>query len=90
MRKVKIPIVNQKVCTDSYAGFSIVTPRMIFAGILKTGGKDACHGDSGGPLVVDDVLIGITSWGKGCARAGYLGVWTRVPALRNWINSNIP
>lgn len=33
----------------------------------KTGYDDGrtgiCSGDSGGPLVVDDVIIGITSWG---------------------------
>ena len=47
---------------------------MICAG---SGGKDSCQGDSGGPLVdVNGYLIDIVSWGHGCARDGYPGVYT--------------
>ncbi len=44
-------------------------------------GKDACKEDSGGPLVLTygaPVLIGIVSWGKGCALAGHPGVYVRI------------
>jgi len=63
----------------------------VCAGIPHEGGKDACQGDSGGPLrMVSDVLgdeelIGITSWGYGCARPFSPGVYTDVATHANWI-----
>jgi len=57
---------------------------MMCAGHLNIGGKDACQGDSGGPLIcaIDDepVLVGVTSWGLGCADGDAPGVWAEVAA----------
>lgn len=51
---------------------------------------DTCQGDSGGPLMMYTaseqwVLVGLTSYGIGCARANYAGVYTRVAAYQSWI-----
>ena len=51
---------------------------------------DTCFGDSGGPLMMFTpnkqwVLVGLTSYGHGCARKGYAGVYTRVAAFEDWI-----
>ena len=46
------------------------------------------QGDSGGPLTSGGVQYGVVSWGRGCAQAGYPGVYTNVAELIPWINAN--
>ena len=55
----------------------------------RKGGKDTCQGDSGGPLFRSDPfrLVGIVSWGQGCAVAGYPGVYTRVADFIDFVQS---
>jgi secreted trypsin-like serine protease len=56
-------------------------------------GTDSCEGDSGGPLTqlprdrdIRNVrLIGIVSFGRGCAEPGVPGVYTRVESYYDWI-----
>jgi len=58
---------------------------------------DACQGDSGGPLIkkgsdpsgADDVLVGIVSWGLGCADDVFPGVYSRISAQYDWIQSQV-
>ena len=57
---------------------------MICAGVTG-GGKDASHKDSGGPLVVGSQLVGIVSWGIGCAKAEYPGVYSDVATLSSFV-----
>ena len=57
---------------------------MICAG-FAAGGHDACLGDSGGPLVIGSQLVGIVSWGIGCGRPNFPGVYTSTGNLRTWI-----
>lgn len=47
LRAAIVPIVNQEICDEAYNDFGGVTDRMICAGLLEEGGKDACQGDSG-------------------------------------------
>ncbi|XP_037958954.1 trypsin-1 [Teleopsis dalmanni] len=85
LRQAEVPIFNQELCSEKYAQFGGVTERMLCAGYVE-GGKDACQGDSGGPLVnKDGVLIGVVSWGYGCAKPDYPGVYSRVTFAREWI-----
>ncbi|KAL2816008.1 trypsin-like cysteine/serine peptidase domain-containing protein [Aspergillus cavernicola] len=83
---VELPIVDKQECASDYQEFNELTASMFCAGVPE-GGRDACQGDSGGPLVADGVLIGITSWGNGCARPGYPGVYSSPAYFRDFISS---
>lgn len=74
--KVDVPITTDEACSASYGG-RYLKDSMVCAG-LDAGGKDSCQGDSGGPLIAGGKLIGIVSWGDGCASPKKYGVYTRV------------
>ncbi|MEW1547848.1 serine protease [Streptomyces tsukubensis] len=87
LQEVTVDVVSREACRQVY-GSSAITGNMICAGGGQDG-KDACQGDSGGPLVQNGVLHGIVSWGSGCGRPGYPGVYSNVAALRPFIDSNL-
>uniref|UniRef100_A0AAG5D970 trypsin n=1 Tax=Anopheles atroparvus TaxID=41427 RepID=A0AAG5D970_ANOAO len=87
LRAANVPTVNQEECDKAYQSFGGITESMLCAG-YKHGGKDACQGDSGGPLVTEGKLVGVVSWGYGCAKAGYPGVYSRVAIVRDWVRQN--
>jgi trypsin len=87
LMKVSVPVVSREACNASYG--NRVTERMICAG-FEEGGKDSCQGDSGGPLFsVQGVptILGVVSWGEGCARPRKYGVYSNVAAVSDWIHS---
>lgn len=68
---------------------------------VTEGGRDTCQGDSGGPYVAlnldgdgdgtaEPTLVGVTSWGNGCADAGLPGFATRVSAYVDWMIPESP
>ncbi|MBB5955608.1 secreted trypsin-like serine protease [Saccharothrix tamanrassetensis] len=82
LREVDLPVMSDDACTRAVQGYRV--DAMLCAGYPE-GGKDACEGDSGGPLTVGGVLVGVVSYGRGCARAGRPGVYTRVSHYRGEI-----
>jgi trypsin len=91
LQKVTVPLVSAKKCKKAYPGQ--VTDRMICAG-LDVGGKDSCQGDSGGPLLVRDnqdraMLVGVVSWGEGCARPNKYGIYSKVDSVSDWITQTM-
>jgi len=88
LQKVQVPLVSNATCNTPAAYNGTVTSGMICAG-SRDGGIDACQGDSGGPLVkrtdLGPVLIGVVSFGEGCARKLKYGVYTRISHYRSWI-----
>ena len=87
LRSVEVEVMEKEKCRR-YDKFN--ENLMICAGVHE-GGKDSCQGDSGGPLMVrgdngKPVLIGVVSYGAGCARPGYPGVYARVSNYEQLIN----
>ncbi|UJR23039.1 hypothetical protein I4U23_026065 [Adineta vaga] len=64
-----------------------------FCAAVSGGGKDTCEGDSGGPIMYYSelyqrwLIVGITSYGHGCAVSFYAGVYTRISMYIDWIKS---
>jgi secreted trypsin-like serine protease len=91
LRYATVPVVPDAACAKAYrkVGVKLVANEQICAG---KPGVDTCQGDSGGPMVHQDaggrwVQVGIVSWGLGCARDGYPGVYTQVSTFRATIKA---
>jgi len=88
LRKVTIPLVAPEACRAAYP--DTITDRMLCGG-FDAGGKDSCQGDSGGPLFMRSgfarTLVGVVSWGEGCARPKKYGVYSKVASVLAWIDS---
>ena len=92
LQEVNVTTMTNQQCRRKKYSHSEITDYMICAGDV---GRDSCQGDSGGPLSVlgqDDRYsqIGIVSWGEGCAKPGYPGVYTRLTSLLDWVNEPQP
>ena len=84
----EVPVVTNEVCRRPESYGNGITDRMLCAG-EREGGVDSCQGDSGGPLTHRGRLIGIVSWGIGCARRLKYGVYTRVSSVAPWIQQQV-
>jgi len=92
LMEVTVKIWNNGDCKSTYGPNAPggIEPYMLCAGKK---GKDSCSGDSGGPMVKGKgstwAQIGIVSWGIGCGKSHYPGVYTRVAAVQDWIQKII-
>lgn len=99
LQEVDVQVISNDVCNNAYGG---ITENMLCAQDASgNGGSDACQGDSGGPLVSCGMdgncgttpgqnydLIGVVSFGIGCAQADFPGVYARTTAALDWIYTN--
>lgn len=97
MMGAAVPLRTSDDCQAAFPAPDYV----INAGHVCAGGgdTDACQGDSGGPLVccnegaklraLECRLVGVTSWGVGCATPGLPGVYTKVAHYQQWLEEQM-
>ena len=75
---VDVKYVTNPTCQSAYDAIN----RNIDSAMMCAAepGKDSCRGDSGGPLLdkENNVLVGVVSFGVGCANPNYPGVYGRI------------
>jgi secreted trypsin-like serine protease len=101
--KTSVQYVDSTTCDASYAASDLMDfdPNVELCAGTADGSADACNGDSGSPLIqVDDsdsgnngtsvvFVVGITSWGNGCGRPGFPGVYARISSRVTWIRETL-
>ncbi|NWS87927.1 ACRO protein, partial [Toxostoma redivivum] len=90
LQEAKVRLMDVQLCNSSRWYGGAVHPQDLCAGYPR-GGIDTCQGDIGGPLVCKDMigdyfwLVGLASWGKGCAGDKRPGVFTSTQHFHTWI-----
>jgi trypsin len=86
---VEVKTVDFETCNRQLS--EMIFPETHICAGVAPGGKDSCSGDSGSPLLdsATKVQYGIVSFGVGCARTNSPGVYTRISAFSDWIESFI-
>lgn len=95
LQKVDVQVLDRDTCQQwmkNVGRKEVIYPNMLCAG-YQDGTRDSCQGDSGSPLTIreDGVakLIGLVSWGVGCARPQLPGVYVQTASFVGWINDQI-
>ncbi|CAB3223237.1 unnamed protein product [Arctia plantaginis] len=91
--KLGLPIYNKNECVSKYStlGANLGDKQLCAGGVFA---QDACRGDSGGPLMKRRPegiweTVGVVSFGYGCGRDGWPGVYTSVAGYIDWITSTL-
>jgi len=87
LQEVDVTVTSNAQCNTAYSAFGLgIEDYHICA---ADPGESACQGDSGGPISHTEngrsAMIGVVSWGAGCAEPGYPGVYARVTEVKDWI-----
>jgi secreted trypsin-like serine protease len=89
---VDVPLWSDDQCRTDQETETPYDPASMLCAGYPEGGHDTCQGDSGGPLMIqvgeEWQLVGIVSFGNGCAAPEHPGfyAWVSGPRLFGWIN----
>lgn len=101
LQEVEVKYMSNQDCNKVGGYYNDFPDKILLAGTIsevmlcaKDEDEDACQGDSGGPLIIrgksqtgaDDLLVGVVSWGIGCAHQHFPGVYARISSQIGWIN----
>jgi len=92
LMEAEVTTMKNTVCCNQYAyECNLISDQMLCA---AGPGRDSCQGDSGGPLIHQEdaghfTQIGVVSWGFGCSKNEYPGVYSRVSNQLSWIKEKI-
>lgn len=88
LRSVELPVTGNEECERVYP--TLFSKKVLCAGLAQ-GGKDSCQGDSGGPMIhkASGKMVGIVSWGTGCARPGVYGIYTNIAKYLWWMEASL-
>ncbi|XP_063839198.1 trypsin alpha-3-like [Ostrinia nubilalis] len=81
----ELQFVDSKTCSTMHN--VTITPDMFC--LYGKGIRDTCKGDSGGGILWNNMVVGITSHGDGCARIDKPSVYANVFYFRKWISDQI-
>uniref|UniRef100_S4PK70 CLIP domain-containing serine protease n=1 Tax=Pararge aegeria TaxID=116150 RepID=S4PK70_9NEOP len=91
--KLNLPIFKKSECSTKYRtlGADLTDNQLCAGGVFA---QDACRGDSGGPLMRKTPsgtweTVAVVSFGYGCGRDGWPGVYTSVANYMDWIQETI-
>mmetsp|Transcript_22151 Transcript_22151/g.30838 ORF Transcript_22151/g.30838 Transcript_22151/m.30838 type:complete len:456 (+) Transcript_22151:89-1456(+) len=90
LMETRLGTLDYWFCNDKDRYNGRVYPETMFcAGFQQGNGfvRDTCFGDSGGPVLAasTEEQVGIVSWGVGCAKTQYPGVYVKVGNFYEWI-----
>jgi len=87
-----VPLISNAVCNDPQSYNGAISANQVCAGYAE-GGIDSCSGDSGGPLFIvengQQIQVGITGFGDGCASPLFYGIYTNVSHFIPWLSNYI-
>jgi len=89
LKQVEVTLLWMKRCRNDFKYDNTWITNKMMCGMGK--GVDSCQGDSGGPIIFFNITrqryeqVGVVSWGIGCGKAQYPGVYTKLSHFLVWI-----